>query len=381
MTMLDQLLAKAARGNGLEPQDAQFLLDETLVGTPSCARLLETSNQLSRRLFGGFAEVHAQIGLNWGACSRTCGFCVFCTDEVQGQPAVELSTAEVVELARGYEEEGVTSIALMATANYKFDGLLEMGRAVRGALRTDVPLVANCGDIGPARAKALVRAGYGGYYHALRLREGTDTNLRPYKRIASMNAARGAGLFLGSCLEPIGPEHTTAELVELMTTLRNAEVGAVAVMKRVNHPGSPLAARGEINDHELARIGAVTRLFFGRSIVAFGAHEPNLACLRAGANVVYAEAGANPRDHADSTIRRGRTVEECRRMLKQANLKSFRGSTTARYVRLALLGNRPMRKFLFRFVRNQVTQVVVRPLAEGSAITGRERLQPPVSRA
>ena len=56
--------------------------------------------------------------------------------------------------------------------------------------------------------------GVEGIYHVCRLREGTDTELRPEDRIATMRHAKEAGLKVFTCCEPIGPEHTVDELVD-----------------------------------------------------------------------------------------------------------------------------------------------------------------------
>jgi biotin synthase len=48
-------------------------------------------------------------------------------------------------------------------------------------------------------------------------------------------------------------------------------------------------------------------------------HEPNLLGLCAGANAIYAETGANPRDTASDTRgHRGLDMNDCRAMLWEA---------------------------------------------------------------
>ena len=56
-------------------------------------------------------------------------------------------------------------------------------------------------------------------------------------------------------------------------------------------------------------------------------HEPNPLGLAAGANVVYAETGANPRDlEADTEKNRGLDMAACRKMLYEAGFaKLLRG--------------------------------------------------------
>jgi biotin synthase len=61
-------------------------------------------------------------------------------------------------------------------------------------------------------------------------------------------------------------------------------------------------------------------------------HEPNLLGLTAGANVVYAETGANPRDTEDDTSQsRGLDMAACRKMLYEAGFTELQradGSAT-----------------------------------------------------
>ena len=55
-----------------------------------------------------------------------------------------------------------------------------------------------------------------------------------------------------------------------------------------------------------------------------GVHEPNLLGLTAGANTVFAEAGANPRDtEKDTTGHRGRDIKGCKTMLYEAGFENL----------------------------------------------------------
>ena len=99
-----------------------------------------------------------------------------------------------------------------------------------------------------------------------------------------------------------------------------------AAMRRVYIPSAPLSLRGQISELRLAQITAVVSLATlacpeTRSIAV---HEPNLLGLTAGANAIYAETGANPRDTEKNTAgHRGRNVKDCRRMLYEAGFESL----------------------------------------------------------
>lgn len=137
-----------------------------------------------------------------------------------------------------------------------------------------------------------------------------------------------------SCAEGtnIGPEHTPEELADQM--FLGIEFGCLqhAAMRRVFVPGSPLAARGQITESGLAQVVAVVALAaIGlKETKQIAVHEPNLLGLAAGANTVYAETGANPRDtQAETSGNRGLDMVACRRMLYEAGFTGLtRGDGT-----------------------------------------------------
>jgi biotin synthase len=175
-------------------------------------------------------------------------------------------------------------------------------------------------DFGPAEARRLVGAGFAGVYHALRLREGRDTAIRPEVRLATIRAAREAGLGGGTCVEPVGPEHPPEEIADVMLALREAGPCFSGAMRRIPVPGTRLAHLGMISEWRLAWLVAVTRLAMGLTVPANCTHEPNVLGAASGANLLWAEAGANPRDAADRTeTSRGAGVMDCIRMLTEAD--------------------------------------------------------------
>jgi biotin synthase len=293
--------------------------------SPDMYRLFFAANRLTREKFKGLGEVHAQVGIDFASCPRRCLFCVF---GAASSKHLELSNEEVVARARLFEEAGADAIYLMTTAGFDFDRYLDIGGAVREAVSPSLPLVANIDDFGSSEAWELVDEGFTAIYHAVRLREGRDTQIEPETRIATIKNASRAGLKIFFCVEPVGPEHTSEEIVDLMFLGRELDVAFSGAMRRTSAPGTPLHRYGEIRWIELAKIVAVTRLVMGESVVAHCTHEPNLPSLMAGANLVWAETGPNPRDTCPDTSRRGGrglTVEECRNLLWEAGFKTRRG--------------------------------------------------------
>ncbi len=282
------------------------------------------ARKMSDQASGGKAEVHAQVGLNTGACPKDCLFCSFAvTNKVFAKPSIK-TLDEIIGDCLAFENDGANAIYLMATATYQFSDFLRAGEAVRKALKTDVPLIANVGDFDDEEARALRNSGFSGIYHAVRLGEGQVTHIDPQKRLQTIAFARSAGLQIGTCLEPVGPEHTLEELVEKTLLTREMKPAYSGAGRRVNIPGSPLEVHGSLNFGQMALILAAVRLAMGYEVVGNCTHEPNKIGALSGANLLWAEAGSNPRDTKASTVR-GWTVKKTQEELKEAGWEILHG--------------------------------------------------------
>jgi biotin synthase len=179
-------------------------------------------------------------------------------------------------------------------------------------------LVANTRDINHKEGEALVEAGFVGAYHAVRLGEGRDTPLNREKRIHTIQVLKDVGLRWMNCVEPVGPEHSHEEIVDLMLLARRQGATYSGIMRRINFPGSPMAKFGMISELEMAKMVAVSRLVMGSIPKAHCTHEPHSASLMAGANLFFPEVGASPRDgEADTGKGRGRSVKHCHTLQKE----------------------------------------------------------------
>ncbi|MCQ5375873.1 MAG: hypothetical protein NO474_04670 [Methanomassiliicoccales archaeon] len=323
---IESILKQAESGDGISREEALTLLKEIKPKSKEMYLLMHTADHLSRRQFNNKGEIHAQIGLNWAPCSKSCEFCVFAEKHGIASKTIELTEDEVVRRAKNFENAGANAIFLMTTADYEFSRFLEIGKSVRKAINPNMPLVANIGDFGPGEAHELVEAGFTAVYHVLRLGEGVNTRIDPSMRIRTIKSAKDAGLDLSFCVEPIGPEHSIEEIVDRIFLGKDLEPTVMATMRRITIPGTPISAHGQISEIELAKIEAVTRLVMGKNIMAMGVHEPNMPSLLAGCNQIYAETGPNPRDTEEETSKgRGRSVEECKQMLWEVGYETFVG--------------------------------------------------------
>ena len=253
------------------------------------------ANELAHASGDGMAEIHAQIGLNASPCPKNCKFCSFAVCNHLRRECTELPVSEVVECAKVFLDQGVNLLLLMATASFKFEKIIERAQAVREVLPKDFPLLINCEDLTLERAKQLKAAGVNGCYHAVRMREGVDTDIPEADRLQTFENIRQAGLSLQTCVEPVGPEHTPEELTYYSRICLDSGANSAGVGRRVTLPGTLVEARGMLTDLENARNIAVYRLAAGKN--------PKLQCAMAtplsaaaGANLSWAEVGTNPRD-------------------------------------------------------------------------------------
>ena len=186
------------------------------------------------------------------------------------------------------------------------------------------PLDLRAADLGlrlhpGARLHVLpLEAGFVGFYHAVRLGEGRDTPFKRERRIATIQVLKDVGLHWMNCVEPLGPEHDPAEIVDLMFLARRYGAVYSGAMRRINFPGSPMEKYGMVTELELARVVAVSRLVMGDVPRAHCTHEPHSTSLLAGANLLFPEVGSSPRDQkADSSHGIGRGIDECAGMLRE----------------------------------------------------------------
>lgn len=288
--------------------------------SPESYLLMAEAKRLSKELTGDRMEVHGQFALNLAPCPKNCMYCSFAAKNKIFTTATELTVQEAVDSAQVLQEAGCNAVYMMVTANYKFGKLLEMTQEVRANLQPGTMLIGNVPDQDADSARRLKDAGLNGVYHALRLREGIDTGLAPEARKASMRAFQEAGLVVGTCVEPVGPEHSNEELADLILYTGSLDPAYSGAARRIPIPGTQMFARGAISELRMAQVVAVTRLGLPRTVLGNCTHEPYSLGAAAGANLLWAEIGANPRDIKEKTEEgRGFTPLRCREIFSDAD--------------------------------------------------------------
>ncbi|MBI4634515.1 MAG: radical SAM protein [Deltaproteobacteria bacterium] len=282
-------------------------------------QIMAEANRISKELTGNKAEVHAQFALNLAPCACNCLFCSFAKANGVFERETKITPEEAVANARQLEDEGANAVFLMTTTHYPFGQFLEISQEVRRNLKTGTTLIANVGDQSFRNALRMKEAGFNGVYHALRLREGTDTTIPPELRRESIRNFQEAGLKVGTCVEPLGPEHTNKEIAEMILTTGSFSPAYSGAARRIAIPGTEMERRGMISELRMAQIVAVTRLSVPRTVLGNCTHEPCTLGAIAGANLFWAEIGANPRDTAERTeTGRGHDVRKCRTLFHES---------------------------------------------------------------
>ena len=284
------------------------------------ALLIGESTRISRKLSGNNAEVHGQFALNLAHCPCNCEFCAFSSEYGIFKEKKELTIDECIAYAKGFDDTPENaSVFIMTTGNYDFGKMIETAKEIKKHLRPDTYMIANVGDMSLDRAKKMKDAGFHGTYHAIRMGEGEKTGLPVKQRLESIRNFQEAGLIVGTCVEPVGPEHTNDEIAEKILLAASFDPAFSGAMRRITIPGSKLEQYGMISELRLAQIVAVTRIATPFTVVGNCTHEPNVLGAVAGANLLWAEVGGNPRDTTDKTEEgRGLSVGDCANMLKEA---------------------------------------------------------------
>lgn len=287
--LFDYTIRKAIESDELTRSDLVYLLS-----LPSDSietrTIISEANQISKDLSNGKAEIHAQLSLNSAICFCDCSFCRFSNANGIISDSFDLSIEDAVQHARQLETEGANAIYLGSTAQYPIENLLETACEIRRTIKSQTAIYANIGDQSLENAIKLKDAGFTGVYHALRLREGIDTEIVPFIRKRSILNFKEAGLKLGTCVEPIGPEHTNEELADMIKFCASINPGICGAARRISIPGTGIANRGMIGEWRLAQIIAITRLAMPKSVEGIYSVESMTMAAFAGANVLLLDS-------------------------------------------------------------------------------------------
>lgn len=320
------VLEKAINGESPNKEECQYLLEFDEVSLEA-SWIRSAANEIMRKKNDNSAIILGQVGISVSSCAGGCKFCTFGEGHTAFTPFC-LTDEEIHQKISSFrDKDDLYGLFLMTMHDYDLQQFLDAVRMAKSIIHPSTKIWSNVGDSDIDAFHEMKKAGVEGVYHVCRIGEGRDTSLKKEDRIKTMENVLDAGLRLYTCCEPIGPEHTPQELVENM--FLGIELGCTqhAAMRRVAVPGAPLFKYGQISELRLAQIVAVVALasFTAPAMTYCGVHEPNELAYVSGANIITAEAGANPRDNtADTSKNRGMDMNDCRKMLLECGFSYIR---------------------------------------------------------
>lgn len=326
MYKLDDLIKKGFNNERLTFDEIVYLL-KFPANSYESYEIIKAGGLLSRKISNNIAEIHGQFALNLAPCPADCKFCSFASINGIFKDSKEISIEEAITYAKEFERNSeCASIYIMTTANYDFGKFIEYTQEIKRNLKPETILIANVGDQPSKNAIKMKEAGFTGVYHAVRMAEGTDNKLSKEMRLKTIDNFKSAGLLVGTCVEPIGSEHCEEEIAEKILIAADINPVFSGAMRRINIPNTEMSKHPMVSELKMAQIVAITRLATPHSVIGNCTHEPNPLGIFAGANLIWAESGANPRDVKEKTEEsRGFSVSKCADMLEEMEWKVLSG--------------------------------------------------------
>lgn len=292
---IDEAFRKALSGIVLDKQEIIDLLSVP-VGSDECAYLCRKANEVAHVLTHDTAYLWGAIGLDYAPCPKSCDFCSFgAVWHLIKEPKV-FALPEILDQVREYVRCGVHFIVLRTTQYYPLERLCEYVRTIRQEVEGSYELILNVGEFNLEMANRLYESGVSGVYHAIRMREGTNTRFRVEDRLATLAAVKESPLKLIHLVEPLGLEHTSEEIADRFLGAVRYGAYISGVMARIPVAGTPLGNEPQMSDELVAKVIAVLRLSGGDTVQNICVHPASDMALASGANVVVIETGAIPRD-------------------------------------------------------------------------------------
>lgn len=225
-------------------------------------------------------------------CEGDCSFCFFARSHTTVESSV-LSLDEIAARCKRFAAGGAQGVFLMTMHRFGFEWFRELCAELRRRIPAQLEILANVGDVTLSQLHELRDAGISGAYHVCRLREGTDSCMKPAARRATIERILEAGLSWFNLCEPIGPEHTPAELAEQIWIGIELPCRQHGAMQRFPVPGSRLYQYGQLSLARLGQVVAVVALatLGQQETKSIAVNVSNLVGLFSGANAFFPEAG------------------------------------------------------------------------------------------
>ncbi len=306
-TGIEDIVDRAVGGEKIPPAELLSLFDiDTLA--PEVALVRWAARTITARACDNTGQIYAQIGIDALPCPANCDFCAFAAARSAGVSLDSIVPLEkVAEYARIFDDAGVHLISLMSTAALPFGRMRDTVRAVRESVRDDMPILVNTGDLSVGQARELKAAGAQAAYHAHRIGEGEITHISPDTRRATIAHITEAGLKLMNAVEPVYAEVDPEVILDRMAEAASEHPYCSGVGTLTNVAGTPMEHVRSLTRARTAYYAGIFRLMVGTDI-PFGT---------GGGNVMWVDAGTNPRDRDLPVNAQGlnRDVERVRKEL------------------------------------------------------------------
>jgi biotin synthase len=318
---LDQVYDESSRG-AIQPREAIIRMLEMDPASEEVAYMRGIAARVAHLATGGRAGISGAIGIDLCSCDMNCKFCSFGTEWGLVTDDIKYTKEEIIPMVREYVEAGATTVTLRSTEFYDLGVLTEWIGDIRQQVPGNYIINLNVGEMTPAMAEAAYQAGATCAYHVIRLREGEDTPFSVELRKQTIKAITESPLRWGTCIEPIGIEHTNEELADRILENMQFKPNGMGVMARVNVSGTPFEGIEEISKERMLQILATVRLSVGTQVKSCSIHPPIPEALYSGASGFTVERGANPRDVSfNDNVWRGFSATEAKKLIEAAGFK------------------------------------------------------------
>ncbi|MCH2230707.1 MAG: biotin synthase BioB [Crocinitomicaceae bacterium] len=247
-------------------------------------------------------QMSSLLSIKTGGCAEDCGYCPQAARYHTDVKAQKLMSVEsVVEQARNAKENGSSRLCMGAAwrevrDNRDFDNVIEMVQAVNDM---DMEVCCTLGMMNEDQAKRLKNAGLFAYNHNL------DTSAdyyddvistREYEdRLNTIDNARKAGISVCSG-GIIGMGEAVEDRIGLLMSYMEMETPpeSIPINALVAVEGTPMEDQKPIEQWEMIRMVATTRIAFPKSVVRLSAGrtkmnmEGQALCFMAGASSIFA---------------------------------------------------------------------------------------------
>ena len=198
-------------------KDTELITEQDLVRmlaldpeSEECEYLGKKAREIARVKVKNKAQVGTAFGIDYQPCAASCKYCSFGKEWGLIEGEYYVPAEDIEEIIRDRLGHGYRRFTLRTTEYYDIDRLCDMARHIREHVPGKYFLSANTGELDAEKCRKMHEAGFNSAFHALHLREGTDTNFKPETRLATMKAIADSDLAFTSGIDPIGMEQVKA---------------------------------------------------------------------------------------------------------------------------------------------------------------------------